>query len=755
MKKFKIKKNKISLTFLLINMFLSFSRAQINNIVQLKILSATYSIPDTNIRSGMNVTLRNFVSDKSLQCFNYKKKDGTYVNWVAFENIIASTKEQQLNQLKIKDRPQKFSSLSHLQINKAKPLSSDYIFTIEKINGQPGEIIKSGDSITLKSMADFAKQIPYIGLKKAFMSTPAPLPFPIKRFFVHLDSKKSDPTCQWLIEGNIDDGGVISLKSKDQEKYLVDPIPPESRAALIKSIKSRTKFYIFTILPKQFGEFNIGIPINQKITTKQIKGIPIKDFLTGEIKNKQGLNDINDGINIEGEDFNKIFGDLEFNDQHSKTFKQLSVTYQLGNNIYKQNFLDPNPKIQIPTPEQLENAKKELNVTMQTQKDLSQSPLGLKKIPGTLTKVATNTGLTYGINVEQKLLFWNGTYFEEINSNNLKFKNLAIGADGIILLIGTDNKLYQKSGNQFIQITQNDFTDISLANQNNIWAILSNNKTYKINLKTGSLIPVGTKLFRQVSVGSDGTTFAIDNQSNLFRWMGGTNYQNNENWIPIPGQKLKQIIVANKNEIWGIEINNRKVFKLKNNYWAEVGPAKNISFLAIGGTGEIWALVPQVPPILGKLFIYCKTKNTISFQTPISLKSFTNKYLTLNANDTIEATTNWPDQWIFINYQNPQMRSSLKFTDKVILKNVSTNNYIKIAKNQSGDLSFVAMPKTASIFELINHVNPQDTSELQKDIENSVDLKTSDGFLAIKKTDGSLFLDIKSGIKTKWKIECL
>ena len=621
----------------------------------------------------------------------------------------------------------------------------EFVFTIEKVAGKDGDIINDGDNIRLKTLATFAEDTPYLGVEQRAGWA---LGLGAKKvWFAHLSSKKSDPTCQWQISGKVIAGGEIKLKSLKSEKFIYDSASAEKKApANGKGKHNRSSFIINHVLEPPVAR--------QQLVIRQVQGIGLATYLEGQIKEKTGIKNISQGIVLEGE-FNELLSDLGLRPP-SKIWKQLTVTYELGRTkCPPRTFLETSKKIQIPTQEELLDAKKIIKTRQEASKDLAE--LGFSQTPGRLIKIATEAGLTLGINSDGTLYLLQDT-FKEIGP--VKFLDIAIGTDSTVILIGTDKKLYtlQTKEGKFTPTIVSEspiFADVSLVNKDDIWVITTDGKIQKLNMQTKQLTPVAGVTLSQISAGP-GKVMGITATGDLYEWIGGTSYDNPQGWIKIPSEKLKQIEVGK--EIWGVEFEGRKVLRLVRNRWEEVGPLRHFAYVTISSTGTIFGLVPEFPLVQGGHAIYGKTTTLRTFNSQFALKTFYHKYLSVGPGGTLSAATSWPESFTLVNPQNEISRGSLAFGQNVALKSLATGNYVKVSKDQTGKTFVLANEPNlanATIFTLINQLNPQDTSELEIGLDTPINLETSNGLqLGATKSTGNVFVDNQKGtLEKKWRIE--
>ncbi|MBD3231426.1 hypothetical protein GF322_02070 [Candidatus Dependentiae bacterium] len=688
--------------------------------VKLEILNATYGVLDDKIRSGENVVLQN-------------KRTKSFLE--ADKSLWVHTK------------------------NKLENFNKQFIFKIEKLNGHHGEIIKSGDTVTFQSLTPFAQEAAYyLGVnKKAGWAIAQGAK---KYYFSYLVTKKTDPAAHWEIKGDVKETGIITLKSLKSNKYLYDTKYPTQIGVVegsTKKAEDSEKFYIYKVVPPEKGNINPLLTVAFK--TKKIKNTDIVDYLNGLIKNpKNTIRTLDDGITIEN-NFNEVFGNIGLTHPNSNIIKQLEITYKFGPNTYQHTYLE-GEKIQIPTKKELLIGKKTVATEENIQQDLNE--IGFKKVPGDLTKIATNNGITLGINMLQNLFIWNeqANNFLPVVIKNIELKDVAIGSDGTIIIISNENKLYLLEIKQSIpfiysgQITQlfnSNFLDVSIENKNRIWLIDTNKNVFQTNLETKTLQPIGTQKFKQISA-SQADVWAISTENQVFRLLAKANSKNDINWILIPGISLKQIAVGK--EIWGI--GEFKVYKWKNNKFQEIGPARHINYVSISSTGDIWAIVYNANK---PNTTYKKTKEVRTLNSPIALESFFSKYLTVNPeNNVIAATTTWPESFSFIDPKNPNSSAPLKFNQEIIIKSILNEMYItskQIDENKSFLTASVSTPQEATIFKVVNQLNKQDTSEIEKAFTNPIYLQTLEGLqLGAQKSDGSVYLDSNKGsLDKKWQLK--
>lgn len=90
--------------------------------------------------------------------------------------------------------------------------------------------------------------------------------------------------------------------------------------------------------------------------------------------------------------------------------------------------------------------------------------------------------------------------------------------------------------------------------------------------------------FSNLSVGADGTVYAVDKNQRVWRW-NGTVWQE-----PTPGIRLAQVAVGNVQSVWGINA-NQEIFQLVGSTWTRPEPANARAIrIAVGGDGTVWVV---------------------------------------------------------------------------------------------------------------------------------------------------------------------
>lgn len=90
--------------------------------------------------------------------------------------------------------------------------------------------------------------------------------------------------------------------------------------------------------------------------------------------------------------------------------------------------------------------------------------------------------------------------------------------------------------------------------------------------------------FSNLSVGADGTVYAVDKTQRIWRW-NGTVWQE-----PTPGARLVQVAVGNVQNVWGISA-NQEIFQLVGTTWTRPEPTNaRAKQIAVGGDGTVWVV---------------------------------------------------------------------------------------------------------------------------------------------------------------------
>ncbi len=708
---------------------------------KLTILNAEYGILDNKIRSGENVVFKN----KKTECF-----------LEADEDLWVYTK------------------------NKLKDFNEKYIFQIEKLDGKPGEIIKSGDKVIFKCMTPFGDATYYLGVGEK--TSPWGMGSAAKKwYFTNLVTKKTDEAAHWIIGGRVTEGGNVTLKSVVNEKLVYDTKHSEKKAVVAgdpKEVDDRERFRIHRVLPPTKGNISLNFVT---LRSNKIKNTDIIPYLNGLINSpNQIITNLNGGITIE-DDFSDSFGDLGLSHPNTNIYKQLKVEYELDRRTYTHMYTD-GEIIQIPTLEELIKAKQDVANRNTIKKDLEE--IGFFPVKGRLVKISSDAGLTLGLNADNDLLIWNEKTqsFEPIKTElatpplppalkdnkviqatiklpKIKLKDIAGGNDGTIIAISNNNQVFQvqlTNGAAILhQLLPSKFVDVSVENKNNIWLIDPKGNVFKTTLEAKQAQQVGTRIFAQLSADVN-EAWGLTADGTLYRWMGGENYQDDKGWVKISEQKFKQISIGK--DVWAIGEYKTFRWNKDNNRFEEIGVARHMGYITTSNTGEVWILVPEKPNLPMGDAVYRKAKLLLTLNHPIALQGSNDEYLTVGPEGFVSAATSWPESFTFVNPANPESPEIFKYQQEIVIKSLVNDLYIKAVQDDAGNIFITATetdPQNATNFKIINQLNPEDSNEIEKGKQAQIFLETTDGLqLGTKRLDGSLYLDQnRGGFDKKWQIQ--
>lgn len=162
-------------------------------------------------------------------------------------------------------------------------------------------------------------------------------------------------------------------------------------------------------------------------------------------------------------------------------------------------------------------------------------------VPGRMKSVSMGKlNNLFGIDQNEKI--WKYSYQNERWNKffDFKAKKISVGFDDTLYIIGSDDQSYFFQNQQFVP-TDNNFKEICVGSQNNIWAIDQKGNVFKDFF--GNFEKVPGKL-TSIACDSERYALGIDINGNLWWWINGA-------WKPIPG-RLKSASLSDQGILWGV-----------------------------------------------------------------------------------------------------------------------------------------------------------------------------------------------------------
>lgn len=171
-------------------------------------------------------------------------------------------------------------------------------------------------------------------------------------------------------------------------------------------------------------------------------------------------------------------------------------------------------------------------------------------------------GAVWGITHDNKVWTWNGFSWHQINGVSLT--SISVGADGAACGVNSngDVVVWDPWNVRFRTLPDAPkLKRVSVGNATKIWGLGIDNTVYKY--RGGSRWkPRGITKMQSVSVGADGTVWALDQEGNPHRWVSDVN-----SWLRIDAPvKLRQITVGGAKSVWGVD-HSAQLYKWTGTQW--------------------------------------------------------------------------------------------------------------------------------------------------------------------------------------------
>jgi hypothetical protein len=220
-------------------------------------------------------------------------------------------------------------------------------------------------------------------------------------------------------------------------------------------------------------------------------------------------------------------------------------------------------------------------------------------MPGKLKQISVgNRNHIYGISLANQLLKWDGKEKKWALHNTTKLKSISVGEDGRVHAI---NQLNFAGRIPFWQKIESDtirFKQLSAGHSYNVWAIGTDDNLYWFNgiqfvqiPKSRLWIETDPLTFKYISAGTGSTKYGlslwgITNDGRIYKF-------ETPDWSYLLARRLKKISVANEDNIWGVGLNNI-AYQWKNNIWRPAAGTEKITEISTGSDRSVWALNREI-----------------------------------------------------------------------------------------------------------------------------------------------------------------
>ncbi len=159
--------------------------------------------------------------------------------------------------------------------------------------------------------------------------------------------------------------------------------------------------------------------------------------------------------------------------------------------------------------------------------------------------------------------------------------DLAVGANGVVWMIGTDNNVYRWDGSAFQQMPGGAWR-IAVDPNGRAWVVNHGNEIYRWNGSSFELMP-GKAI--DIGIGANGDVWVLDVNGGPFKWDGS-------NWRPIGGGATR-IAVDPAGNVWVVNATNH-VWRWNRTNWDLLpGSGKDI---AVGPDGMVYLVSTTAAP---------------------------------------------------------------------------------------------------------------------------------------------------------------
>jgi hypothetical protein len=168
-------------------------------------------------------------------------------------------------------------------------------------------------------------------------------------------------------------------------------------------------------------------------------------------------------------------------------------------------------------------------------------------------------GNVWGMKKNHEVLKWTGFEWKKVPGVAMAY--ISVGADGAAWGVSMDSRVMRWDPwfSRFVEVvTPTPMLKISVGNSGKIWGISATNEVFKY--RPNGWKKRGDLTMKHISVGADGSVWAIENQSNaVYRWLSKTNEWSKVSAPLVAGgaeEKMKHISVGGQNVVWGVSTQN-------------------------------------------------------------------------------------------------------------------------------------------------------------------------------------------------------
>lgn len=191
--------------------------------------------------------------------------------------------------------------------------------------------------------------------------------------------------------------------------------------------------------------------------------------------------------------------------------------------------------------------------------------------------------------------------------------NISVGADGTVVCVAPDNRVWEYNGSGWTEITGKALTRVAVRSADDIWGLATDGTIWRYTGSWAQIAGGGV----DIAAGADGTVWATAS-GGTYQWTGGTSTTTwQDNWTLVPGSApggnalLIEASGKSSTDLWGVA-SNYTIWHYDGTDWTQI--AGGLTWVSEGSDGTVQGVSGD-----GYVWLYTGTGSLPWTQRPGSL----------------------------------------------------------------------------------------------------------------------------------------
>jgi GH43 family beta-xylosidase len=170
--------------------------------------------------------------------------------------------------------------------------------------------------------------------------------------------------------------------------------------------------------------------------------------------------------------------------------------------------------------------------------------------------------------------------------------NVSVGADGTVIAVAPDNRVWRYNGSGWTEITGKALTRVAVRSSNDIWGLATDGSIWRYTGSWAQIAGGGV----DISAGADGSVWATAG-GGTYLWSGGTSTTTwQSNWTLVPGSApggnalLVQASGRSPSDLWGVDASTN-IWHYNGTSWTQV--PGGLKWISQGADGTVQGVAPD------------------------------------------------------------------------------------------------------------------------------------------------------------------